>query len=180
MDLSDDSVPDNESLGAPNIDLLPYKKREENYYLIFKAVSFIIAILLGAYFLCIGLKVASDSAKHIREIQTSAIQLKIEQLKYLSGKTSVLQPKNKAKENKKDLKHRDEANVSSDSFIISTGSLLTLVAFIFGVGLTLLLSVLKFVFIRDEDKQKENSADIATPLSELIKGLANWLKKKAS
>jgi hypothetical protein len=184
MDLSEQSAPQEQPVGLSHIDLLPTKKREENFNLAFRVISFIIAICLGAYFLCVGLQVAKDSALHIREIQKSAIEIKKEQLNSppvirtltQSGNTKIT----KVAEKKKASINGSKASENNDSFLFSTGSLLTLIAFIFGVGLTLLLSVLKFVFIKSEDKGKVTSPDIATPLSELIKGLADWLKKKAS
>lgn len=184
MDLSDQSLPNEASIASERFDLLPLKRREENFNLVFRAISFIIAIFLGSYFLCVGLQVAKDSALHIREIQKSAIEIKKEQSKSpsvirtisQSGKDKIV----KATDNKEDSKNEIKVNENNDDFLFSTGSLITLIAFIFGVGLTLLLSVLKFVFIKNEDKGKVTSPDIATPLSELMKGLADWIKKKAS
>ena len=184
MDLSDESLPEEASIARERFHLLPLKRREENLNLAFRAISFFAAISIGVYFLFVGLDVAKESADHIRKIQTSAIEIKKEQLQFPlviraiteSGKGKVV----KDTDNKKDSKNETNVSNNNDNFLFSTGSLITLIAFIFGVGLTLLLSVLKFVFIKNEDKGKVTSPDIATPVSELIKGLADWLKKKAS
>ncbi len=192
MDLSQDSTPSegtgNDTSNTSNIDLLSYKKREENLYLGFKFFSFAVAILMGSYFLCVGLNVAKNSTLHIQSMQTSFIKFKSEQLRVLSlqkdqEKLSDLKDSKDEKTKllaKEEVRNKNNFEDSSDGFVFSTGSMVTLVAFIFGVGLTLLLSVLKFVFIRNEEKKQLNTIDIATPLSELVKGLADWLKKKAS
>ena len=191
MDLSEEQAPQdrNEEPLSSNISLLSIKKREENVYLFLKVVSFIIAVGLGAYFLCVGLQVAKDSAKHIKDVQMTVLEIE----KNRSKKEPVIGTNSKAaKTEAKQLSASKEAvketakeenttapDEPNGSFIFATGSLLTLVAFILGTGLTLLLSLLKFVFINNQHEQNiSNSPDIATPLSELIKGLSDWLKKK--
>lgn len=67
---------------------------------------------------------------------------------------------------------------------LSAGSLLTLVAFILGVGLTLLLTLIRNVFkAQEEESQRQTgeiSRDIATPLSCLIEDFIAYMRKKLS
>ncbi|WP_410688570.1 hypothetical protein [Citrobacter europaeus] len=72
-------------------------------------------------------------------------------------------------------------NLSTDW--LSASSLIAIVAFILGVGLTLLLTLLKSAFQHPTDKningQKTTDAiELATPLSELIMGAINYLRNK--
>lgn len=74
-------------------------------------------------------------------------------------------------------------NLSTDW--LSASSLIAIVAFILGVGLTLILTLLKSAFQHPTDKslsvQKSNDViELATPLSELIMGIVNYLKGKFS
>ncbi|EEV5591795.1 TPA: hypothetical protein J8012_004463 [Escherichia coli] len=74
-------------------------------------------------------------------------------------------------------------NLSTDW--LSASSLIAIVAFILGVGLTLILTLLKSAFHHPTDKnlneQKTTDAiELATPLSELIAGIINYLKSKFS
>lgn len=74
-------------------------------------------------------------------------------------------------------------NLSTDW--LSASSLIAIVAFILGVGLTLILTLLKSAFHHPTDKnlneQKTTDAiELATPLSELIAGIINNLKSKFS
>lgn len=74
-------------------------------------------------------------------------------------------------------------NLSTDW--LSASSLIAIVAFILGVGLTLLLTLLKSAFQHPTDKningQKTTDAiELATPLSELIMGAINHLRNKFS
>lgn len=62
---------------------------------------------------------------------------------------------------------------------IATGSIITLIAFILGVGLTLLLTLMKFTFTTDEPaKDNTNNITFAGPLSELITQFASYIRSK--
>ncbi|MDZ5730932.1 hypothetical protein SPG90_20745 (plasmid) [Enterobacter sp. D2] len=75
------------------------------------------------------------------------------------------------------------ANLNADWF--SASSLIMLVAFILGVGLTLILTLLKSAFRHptdntSKDESNQTSLELATPLSELISVIASYLKDKFS
>ncbi|WP_231604182.1 hypothetical protein [Leclercia sp. J807] len=68
---------------------------------------------------------------------------------------------------------------------LSASSLIAIVAFILGVGLTLILTLLKSAFHHPTDKnlngqKTTDNIELATPLSELIMGMINYLKNKFS
>jgi len=75
------------------------------------------------------------------------------------------------------------SNLSTDW--LSASSLIAIVAFILGVGLTLLLTLLKSAFQHPTDKNRNDKSDsntiqLATPISELIMGIINYIKEKVS
>jgi hypothetical protein len=87
---------------------------------------------------------------------------------------------NREASDEKNSPPRSESNADKTLTItIATGSIITLIAFILGVGLTLLLTLLKFTFYT-EDPTKDNSNNItyAGPLSELITQLVSYIKSK--
>lgn len=68
---------------------------------------------------------------------------------------------------------------------LSASSLIAIVAFILGVGLTLILTLLKSAFHHPTDKnlngqKSSDTIELATPLSELIMGMINYIKSKFS
>ncbi|HHS9271782.1 hypothetical protein Q9Q93_22670 (plasmid) [Enterobacter hormaechei] len=75
------------------------------------------------------------------------------------------------------------ANLNADW--LSASSLIMLVAFILGVGLTLILTLLKSAFRHptdnsSKDESNQTSLELATPLSELFSGIASYFKDKLS
>ncbi len=78
-----------------------------------------------------------------------------------------------------------EAVASLNADWLSASSLIMLVAFILGVGLTLILTLLKSAFRHptdtpSKDDSNQTSLELATPLSELISGIITYLKDKFS
>ncbi|EGQ9302716.1 hypothetical protein M2G40_20160 [Vibrio vulnificus] len=97
-----------------------------------------------------------------------------ETVKVAKDSTESKQVKNEKKENK-------ESSSTSDSLgstMVSTGSIVTLIAFILGAGLTLLLTLLKFTFTANEPTNQNDCVTVAGPLSELLQSLTNYIKKK--
>ncbi|MCK7157775.1 hypothetical protein L8P40_20930 [Enterobacter kobei] len=75
------------------------------------------------------------------------------------------------------------ANLNADW--LSASSMIMIAAFILGVGLTLILTLLKSAFRHPtdrtfKDETNQTSLELATPLSELISGIASYLKDKFS
>ncbi|MGL5948225.1 MAG: hypothetical protein ACRCYV_04075 [Aeromonas sp.] len=59
---------------------------------------------------------------------------------------------------------------------LTTGALLTVIAFVLGVGLTLLLSLMRNVF--SQPNSSETQPELSTPLSQLLIDLVAYLHKK--
>ena len=79
----------------------------------------------------------------------------------------------------------DTNKVRKSTDWLSASSLIAIVAFILGVGLTLLLTLLKSAFQHPTDKDfrtksTSNTIELATPISELIIGVLNIIKDKLS
>lgn len=80
-------------------------------------------------------------------------------------------------------KQNDKTSNTDEAFsltMVSTGSIITLIAFILGVGLTMILTLLKFTFSppEEENNNQSPSVTIAGPLSELIRSVSDYLRKK--
>ncbi len=190
--------------------ILKFNIFEKKTYLSFKIAAFILIIALGAGFLGFGLWVSIAAIDHIKEIQITQLKQNIEKVELtkliesnkiiqekskinaemsLSSACSIkpitsdklIQAKNSSQTstNKKD--HKEESSSDSlGSTMVSTGSIVTLIAFILGVGLTLLLTLLKFTFSANEptNQNQDDCVTIAGPLSELLQSIASYIKKK--
>lgn len=78
-----------------------------------------------------------------------------------------------------------DAVVNLNADWLSASSMIMIVAFILGVGLTLILTLLKSAFRHptdssSKDESNKTSLELATPLSELISGIISYLKDKFS
>ncbi|HHT7588619.1 hypothetical protein [Klebsiella quasipneumoniae] len=62
---------------------------------------------------------------------------------------------------------------------LSLSPMITLIAFILGVGLTLAIALMKALFREEESEEKSNTlTQIATPVSKLIEYLVDYLQRK--
>ena len=178
--LADGKLDQNKKKDVRNI-LKPIHE-DEAMYRLFKILAYFVCIAFGAWFLCSGL----NHATNILEAQEKAI---IANANLMDAKTNYLNnineisPADKSKKSdpiKKD-EIKDTKNESKDSplsdKIISASSILTLLAFIFGVGLTLLLTLLKFSF---NSQKEETTPELATPLGVLLLDILKGLKDKIS
>lgn len=177
--LADGKLDQNKKKDVRNI-LKPIHE-DEAMYRLFKILAYFVCIAFGAWFLCSGL----NHATNILEAQEKAI---IANAKLMDAKADYLNdineisPTDKSKKSdsvKEDIK--DTMSESKDSplsdKIISASSILTLLAFIFGVGLTLLLTLLKFSF---NSQKEETTPELATPLGVLLLDILKGLKDKIS
>jgi len=78
-----------------------------------------------------------------------------------------------------------DAVVNLNADWLSASSMIMIVAFILGVGLTLILTLLKSAFRHPTDSSSKDEAnttslELATPLSELISSIVSYLKEKFS
>lgn len=157
-------------------DILGPIRNDESMYRFFKIVAYLVCIAFGAWFLCTGL----NHATKILNAQETAI---ISNAHLIDAKTNYLnnQIKNSSSKisQKNDLENSssDTKETSLSDKIISASSILTLFAFIFGVGLTLLLTLLKFSF---NSQKEETNPELATPLGALFLDILKGLKDKIS
>ena len=153
-----------------NSKIIKFNVLEEQVYLGFKIFGFIIAMGWACYFLKIGLDVSRDSLMHIVHHQT--VQ-----------KKQVVKVKaiNASEKEKPDVKKADVKKEESESMgyqMLHSGSIITLVAFILGTGLTLLLTIIKFSFNSRQQNEDNSNIALAGPASELFMAMANYIKSK--
>ncbi|AKA39929.1 hypothetical protein UGYR_06230 [Yersinia ruckeri] len=136
-------------------------------------VIIVFAILFLSYGLCFALKVG----KGLLEAKQSIVKTLT-----TSNVTECLVPLKCVPQQNKGLSEA-VANLNADW--LSASSMIMIVAFILGVGLTLILTLLKSSFRHPTDNSARNdtnqtSLELATPLSELITGIISYLKDKFS
>ncbi|MEQ9903114.1 hypothetical protein [Pectobacterium aroidearum] len=149
-----------------------------------RLVLFTVVLVFGVIFLAKGLCFALDVGQGLLNAKASIVKALAKQdeskclipLKCLGESNHVVNTSSSG-----DL--LSVANLNTDW--LSASSLIAIVAFILGVGLTLMLTLLKAAFQHPTDKSanrdKDQSAmEIATPLSQLIVNFVNFLKEKFS
>lgn len=214
LDLSDggvssDKVGINTDHDAPilrrNNDILGFKIWEERFYLGFKALGFVVAMILAVCFLKSGLKLSEKSLTHILEHRTDTTIEKntkplegnsmaavsqndnpaIQKEKKSPKDKAALNIEKKSQNNKADLEpekaikeNATQSTQSMENKMLYSGSIITLVAFILGTGLTLLLTIVKFSFHSRQPNDDNPNVALAGPASELFMALANYIKSK--
>lgn len=147
----------------------------------FKWVIFIVGILFSGLFLSVGLCKAwkfvdtqlrfADATITIHQKQLELDEKKLELIKNKSMKVADIE--------KLKLSYtQDEKPINNK--VLSTGIILTLITIIFAVALTILLNLMKHSFSALEKKENSETTPIATPISELIAPIIEWLKQKIS
>lgn len=145
--------------------IIKFNVLEEKVYLGFKVFGFIIAMILAVCFLKTGLEVSRDSLMHIVHHQTAP-------LKEVAG----TKPENKREKANSEVKKEESESMGNK--MLYSGSIITLVAFILGTGLTLLLTIVKFSFHSRQQNEDNPNVALAGPASELFMALANYIKSK--
>ncbi len=136
-------------------------------------VILVFGILFLSYGLYFALKVGSGLLKTKQSIVDTLTTSKV---------TECLVPLKCVPQQNKGLSEA-VANLNADW--LSASSMIMIVAFILGVGLTLILTLLKSAFRHPTDNSarsdtNQTSLELATPLSELITGIISYLKDKFS
>ncbi|MPX98097.1 hypothetical protein EHW61_15790 [Salinivibrio sp. VYel6] len=171
-DLSDGSLPESEKQASRKE--IDFFIRENYTFLWLKGVIFVVALCLAAAFLSFGLNASLQSLDHIKDLQSKKIELPVGERE--SAATDM------PNEEKKDKKPPNEAKTTAYKLdpMLSAGSIITLVAFMLGVGLTLLLTLMKFTFSsqRSDEQQDKAGITVAGPLSELISNAIKTLSDK--
>ncbi|WP_024601656.1 hypothetical protein [Pseudoalteromonas sp. TB41] len=148
-----------------NSKIIEFNVLEEKIYLGFKVFGFIIAMGLAVCFLKTGLEVSKDSLMHIVHHQGQPTKL-----------VEVSKPADESKKENKEIKKEEPESMSNK--MLYSGSIITLVAFILGTGLTLLLTIVKFSFHSRQQNEDNPNVALAGPASELFMALANYIKSK--
>lgn len=168
--------------------------------MVMRVLTFVAVMGFAGYFLCSGLTLANMVGNGIIDNQKELVRVLVSPATTAElPKDQELQPKDTdtvalslpVSSSNSTLAKPEEKNARNSLLTLaehqnwlSAGSLLTLVAFIFGVGLTLLLTLIRNVFrAQEEESQRQAGAisrDIATPLSGLIEDFIAFMRKKLS
>jgi len=148
-----------------NSKVIRFNVLEEQVYLGFKIVGFCVAISIATCFLIKGLDISRDAIMHIVHHQAAPT-------KQIAG----TQPVNKSEKENSEVKKEEPGSMSNK--ILYSGSIITLVAFILGTGLTLLLTIVKFSFHSRQQNEDNPNVALAGPASELFMALASYIKSK--
>ncbi|WP_421292118.1 hypothetical protein [Aeromonas veronii] len=172
-----------------------------------RVITFVVVMGLAVFFLCKGLVLANEIGFGVIENQKKLVKAlvapvpKVEPLTNSNSQlntsdaaplTLPMSASNPTAVRSEVTNAKPEVASTRNSLLtlaehqnwLSAGSLLTLVAFILGVGLTLLLTLIRNVFrAQEEESQRQTgeiSRDIATPLSCLIEDFIAYMRKKFS
>ncbi len=149
-----------------------------------RLVLFTVILVFGSIFLAKGLCFAIEVGQGLLKAKTSIVKaLAVQDESKCLIPLKCLGEGNNAFNTQPSGNLSSAANLNTDWF--SASYLIAIVAFILGIGLTLMLTLLKAAFQHPTDKsanrEKDQSAmEIATPLSQLIVNFVNFLKEKFS
>ena len=142
-------------LGKLELDMHRYDYIEKR---VMRGVVFFIVIVAACWFLIKGIFMAGDFFINVLEAKKEVVAI-FPQIPF---------------------KIEDKESFQNIKSLLSTGSMMTLIAFILGVGLTLLLTIIRAFFGESKasnDKSKNVISDIATPLSKLIEAIIHKITK---
>lgn len=161
-----------------NSKIIKFNVIEEQVYLGFKIFCFAVAIALAVCFLVTGLCLSKKSLDSILEHRTTMVEVSNKPLEKVEL-TKVTKNHKPALKSDEKIKTSDKQVVESmGNKMLYSGSIITLVAFILGTGLTLLLTIVKFSFHNRQQNENNPNVALAGPASELFMALANYIKSK--
>lgn len=164
--------------------ILAAQLSEKKLYYFFKIAVFGLVTLLSAWILCSGIVVTKEVVKHISNIQNETVQIAANSSRIPRNnnqpESSLADAKSKSDKTLKETEKDEDKNHSNglDALALSFGSIVTLIIILFGVGLTLLLSLMKFTFQSQQKDERSEAMVLASPISELLIALTNWVKHK--
>lgn len=147
----------------------------------FKWIIFIVGIFFSGLFLSVGLCKAWKFVDTQLKFAEETITIHQKQLELDEKKLELIKNKSMKVADIEKLKlsyTQDEKPINNK--VLSTGIILTLITIIFAVALTILLNLMKHSFSALEEKENSETTPIATPISELIAPIIEWLKQKIS
>ncbi|OIN09104.1 hypothetical protein [Oceanisphaera psychrotolerans] len=151
-----------------------------------RIISLVLAMAVSICFLYKGLKYTdlaiTSVVGHASQKESSAVVIasaKAQEANISPANETQASARSKASTDSKGTEENKTEKNEWDKALISSGSIITLIAFVLGVGLTLILAVLKLSI--SANKPNEPASDyvgLAGPFSELLTQFANWLKSK--
>ncbi|WP_346351009.1 hypothetical protein N2M06_13370 [Oceanimonas sp. AH20CE76] len=177
-DLADDDLPSEKLNDAQQV--LSWKSFDAKSMAWLRIISMGVAIVLAILFLLAGLWYThitinsvinhTPQEKPAIVIAKPAEEQKTEPSAQVKSSTAASSETAKANAPEKE---------NWDKTLISSGSIITLIAFVMGVGLTLILAVVKLSIAANKPNEPASEyVGMAGPFSELITQFANWLKRK--
>lgn len=186
-------IPKNKAVYAKTV--LDHRHKDSRDRRWMRSILFVICLGLAGYFLCLGLSITKDIVsgllsykKTVTDAVSAAINARagVTTAQELAGFIVPPESLNHAKELAKTAKDTDISVIKGfldSTNWLSASPLITLVAFVLGVGLTLMLGLMKVVFRSEaEAKEKDREAEddlkgvLATPVSKVLEELALKIK----
>lgn len=161
---------------------------------VMRGVLFVLTLLLASWFLCTGLSLSEKVATGLLTYKSTISKAvagalnttkepsveHVEALKLLSPPESIEHAEGKFVASNSIRSDVARELVESTNWL-SASPLITLVAFILGVGLTLLLALMKALFKSEVDPTEKEDGDsvlssVATPTSKVVEDIFEWMK----
>lgn len=175
--------PNQSNLAAGNvkrINIAEKIKHDELMIRVFKWLAYAACMILGVWFLIVGLletKSLLDTQINTAQNQAALIEQQTHYYKTINDYNDLVNSKKVDSSVQKIASPAEKKENSEKPLadkIISASAVLTMLAFILGVGLTLLLTLLKFSF----NNNKDNTAEITSPYGKLIIEIGEALRDK--
>ncbi|MDC4762724.1 hypothetical protein NQ808_05915 [Acinetobacter baumannii] len=153
-------------------------KHDELMIRVFKWLAYAACMTLGVAFLLVGLletKSLLDTQINTAKNQAALIDQQVKYYQTINDYNDLVKNNNidASLETPMPKEKKDSPEKPLADKIISASAVLTMLAFILGVGLTLLLTLLKFSFNKDD-----NTAEITSPYGKLIIEIGEALRDK--
>lgn len=153
-------------------------KHDELMIRVFKWLAYAACMTLGVAFLLVGLletKSLLDTQINTAKNQADLIDQQVKYYQTINDYNDLVKNNNVAAspETTPPKEKKDSPEKPLADKIISASAVLTMLAFILGVGLTLLLTLLKFSFNKDD-----NTTEITSPYGKLIIEIGEALRDK--
>lgn len=175
--------PNQSNLAAGNvqrINIAEKIKHDELMIRVFKWLAYAACMVLGVWFLIVGLletKSLLDTQISTAQKQSALIEQQTKYYQTINDYNDLVKTKSVDSSVQKiasPAEKKEDLEKPLADKIISASAVLTMLAFILGVGLTLLLTLLKFSF----NNNKDNTAEITSPYGKLIIEIGEALRDK--
>lgn len=175
----EDDLPNIVATDANNY--LDSKAKDEELLRDFKSKLFWVGLVISCFFLAAGLWKSHSFINAQLDLAKSTLVIQEKQLSIDEQKIKLLNNKNIKPEQIKELNLiQDREEKVLNSKLLSTGVILTLITVIFAVALTILLNLIKHAFKKNNDGDKEDTTELATPLGNLILDFIAVIKERIS